>query len=196
MWPESTIEYNFDGKEVCASYYAPGRSVKCAYAGVDNGIGMTARVNYDDNIFFVQTMIKGLRSALALDVDPGLFKDKVLEDIFFVDSTLMKILAQLRDNPNLIRRSEYLKALLRAETSFLEFLDDILSAERPLAEGLAPFSHKIRACRGSHQTTHDELQSMLHRPEMHAPEEDVVSQEELGFLLQESDDEDDVEQNR
>jgi len=146
---------------------------------------MISRVNYDDNIFFVHAMVKSLRSGLILDVDPELFKDKVLEDIFFIDSTLMKILSQLRDNPNLIRRAEYLKALLRVENTFLDFLGDILAAGRPLAESLTPFSHKVRACRSSHQTTQTELQSMLHRPEDHAPEEDVVSQEELGFLLQE-----------
>lgn len=193
MWPKSTIETIPDGKKVQATYYALRRSVKCARGTVDNGSGMTSRVNYDDNIFFVQTMIKTLRSGLALDVDPELFKDKALEDIFFIDSTLMKILAQLRDNPNLIRRSEYLKALLRAENTFLDFLADIIAAERPLAESLSPFSHKVRACRSSHQTTRTEVQNMLHRPEDHAPEEDVVSQEELGFLLQEDEDGEDEE---
>lgn len=146
---------------------------------------MTARVNYDDNIFFVQTMIKTLRSALTLDVDPEMFKDKALEDIFFVDSVLMKIFSQLRDNPSLIRRAEHLKALLRAENAFLDFLSDTLAAERPLAEALSPFSHKLRACRSSHQGTRSEVQTMLHGPDSHGPEEDVVSQEELGFLLQE-----------
>jgi hypothetical protein len=182
--------HTLDGKKVSATYYAGRPSVKCGFPTVDNGSGMTARVNYDDNIFFVQTMIKTLRSGLALDVDPELFKDKALEDIFFIDSTLMRILTQLRDNPNLIRRSEYLKALLRAENTFLDFLADILAAERPLAASLTPFSHKVRACRSSHQTTRTEVQTMLHRPEDHAPEEDVVSQEELGFLLQEDEDED------
>jgi hypothetical protein len=156
---------------------------------------MTARVNYDDNIFFVQTMIKTLRSGLALDIDPELFKDKALEDIFFIDSTLMKILSQLRENPNLIRRSEYLKSLLRAENAFLDFLGDILASERPLAESLSPYSHKVRACRSSHQSTLSDVQNMLHRPEQGSPEEDVVSQEELGFLLEEDEEEDD-EENR
>lgn len=179
-----------DGKEVSGSYYARAGCVKYAGAGVDNGTGMTSRVNYDDNIFFVHAIVKGMRSGLILDVDPELFKDKVLEDIFFVDSTLMKILSQLRENPKLIRRAEYLKSLLRAENAFLEFLSDIIAAERPLAESLAPFSHKVRACRSSHQTTRTELQSLLHGPEDHAPEEDVVSQEELNFLLQEDEESD------
>jgi hypothetical protein len=130
-------------------------------------------------------MIKTLRSALTLDVDPELFKDKALEDIFFVDSVLMKIFSQLRDNPNLIRRAEYLKALFRAENAFLDFLSDTLAAERPLSEALGPYSHKLRACRSSHQTTRSEVQTLLHGPDSHGPEEDVVSQEELGFLLQE-----------
>jgi hypothetical protein len=190
-----TIDYSADGKEVSASYYAPGGSVKCAARGVDNGIGMNARVNYDDNIFFVQTMIKTLRSALALDIDPELFKDKALEDIFFVDSVLMKIFSQLRDNPNLIRRTEYLKALLRAENAFGDFLTDAISAERPLAEALSPFSHKLRACRSSHQTTLSEVQTMLRGPEKPSPEEDVVSQEELGFLLQEDEEDSDEDES-
>ena len=190
-----TIVVNPDGKEVYGSYYAPPVSVKCASAGVDNGIGMTARVNYDDNIFFVQTMIKTLRSGLALDIDPELFKDRVLEDIFFIDATLMKILSQLRENPNLIRRSEYLKALLRAENAFLDFLGDVLAAERPLSAGLTPYDYKIRTCRSSHHDARSQIQSMLRAPEESVPEEDVVSQEELGFLLQEEEEESE-EENR
>ncbi|MGM0674446.1 MAG: hypothetical protein ACQETQ_07125 [Spirochaetota bacterium] len=186
-----TIDLTDNGKEVTASYYNATRRVKCSVRKVDTVIGMNPRINYDDNIFLLQTMVKTLRSALTLDVDPEMFKDKILEDIFFIDSTFMKIFSQLRDNPNLIRRAEYLKALLRAETSFLELLNDTISAQRPLAESLSPFSHKLRASRDSHANTVSEIQGILRDPEEQSLEEDVVSQQELNFLLQEQGDDSD-----
>lgn len=182
-----TIGICADGKEVTASYYSARRRVKCSAREVDTIIGMNPHVNYDDNIFLLQSMVKALRSALMLDVDPELFKDKILEDIFFVDSTFMKTFSQLRDNPHLIRRAEHLKALLRAETAFVELLNDTISGERPLAESLSPFTDKLRACRRSHEQTLSEIRSIIRDPEQHSPEEDVVSQQELNFLLQDQD---------
>ncbi|MFP3960557.1 MAG: hypothetical protein ACLFUX_10340 [Spirochaetaceae bacterium] len=144
---------------------------------------MKTRMSYDDDIFFLQTMIKTLRSGLALEIDADLFKEKVLEDVFFIDATLMKILSALRENPNLIRRSDYLKALGRAQNAFIGYLEDLIAEERPLAQTLSPHAGKLRDCRDSHRRSSSEVQEMLHHPDAHSPEEDVVSREELSYLL-------------
>jgi hypothetical protein len=150
---------------------------------------MTTRVNYDDNIFFIQTMIKTLDSGIQLTIDGDLFREKFIEDIFFVDSTLSRVLTQLRQNQQLIRRTEYLRALMRAETLFLDLLNKALDENLPFSAELTHVAHKLRACRSTHQQDLDEIRSILHESSSADFEEDVVSQEEFRSLLQNDEDE-------
>lgn len=145
---------------------------------------MTTRVNYDDNIFFLQTMIQTLDSGVQLSIDGQLFRDKFVEDVFFIDATLSRILSQLRQNRLLIRRSEYLRALLRAENLFVELLGKCLDESNPFAGELQETVHKLRACRSVHERDLDDIRAMLRNPEELEQEEDLVSQEEFRSLLQ------------
>ena len=148
---------------------------------------MTTRVNYDDNIFFLQTMIQTLDSGVQLSIDGQLFRDKFVEDIFFVDATLSRILSQLGQNRLLIRRSEYLRSLLRAEKLFVDLLGKCLDESNPFAAELQETVHKLRACRSVHERDLDDIRNMLQNPGELEQEEDLVSQEEFRSLLQEDD---------
>jgi hypothetical protein len=154
---------------------------------------MTTRVNYDDNIFFIQTMIKTLDSGIQLTIDGDLFREKLIEDIFYIDSTLSRVLSQLRENRLLIRRTEYLRALMRAETLFLDLLNKSLDEKLPFSAELSHVAHKLRACRSTHQQDLEDIRSILHESSHSDLEEDVVSQEEFRSLLQ--NDEEDEEEN-
>lgn len=148
---------------------------------------MTTRVNYDDNIFFLQTMIQTLDSGVQLSIDGPLFRDKFIEDIFFIDATLSRILNQLGQNRLLIRRSEYLRSLLRAENLFVDLLAKCLDESNPFAAELQETVHKLRACRSVHERNLDDIRGMLRNPGELEQEEDLVSQEEFRSLLQEDD---------
>lgn len=152
---------------------------------------MTTRVNYDDNIFFLQTMIKTLDSGVQLNIDGDLFRDKFIEDVFFIDSTLSRILTQLRENRRLIRRTEYLRALMRAENLFLDLLTKCLDESLPFAAELEAVVTKLRATRSEHQRSLDDVRSILHDQSDVEPEEDVVSQEEFRSLLMNDEEESD-----
>jgi hypothetical protein len=145
---------------------------------------MTTRVNYDDNIFFLQQLISTLESGVQLTIDGDLFRDKMVEDLLFIDGTLSRILAQLRENRLLIRRGEYLRALMRAEKLFVELLDKCVDENLPFAAELTDVAHKLRVARGSHQRHLEEIRSLLHATAEAETDEDVVSQEEFRSLLQ------------
>ncbi len=145
---------------------------------------MTTRVNYDDNIFFLQQLITTLDNGIQLAIDADLFRDKLVEDLLFLDATLSRILTQLRENRLLIRRSEYLRALMRAEKLFLDLLDKCLDESIPFASALTEITHKLRASRNDHRRQLEEIRSLLQGSSETETEEDVVSQEEFRSLLQ------------
>jgi hypothetical protein len=65
---------------------------------------MTTKIHYDDNIFYLDSMVKTVKSGLSLDIDPEYFIDKVIEDILFLDSALLRTFASLKANFYLIKR--------------------------------------------------------------------------------------------
>ena len=150
---------------------------------------MAVSVNYDDSIFYVQSMVKALSTGMNLDVDPAIFKEKIVEDILFVDSAINQLLQRLRDNFRLIHRTEYLRMLLRGINAYVELLDACVEGRLALSEELEDFSPKLTRLLKSHEERAREIQAALQSGATGDSPADVVSQEEFRFLLQEDEDE-------
>lgn len=150
---------------------------------------MAAHTNYDDDIFFLQTMVKTLRTGLTLEVDRSLFRDKVIEDLLFVDKTLQRISGSLEASHYLIRRSEYLRDLLRAKRAFADFLDEIIAGSLPFAANLDSVVDALQSARTQHVRDIADIQTAMDREGESGEPQDVVSQDEYRFLLR-SDEED------
>jgi hypothetical protein len=49
---------------------------------------MHKHINFEDNIFVLNTRIRMIRDSLILDTDPELFLEKTVDDTNFIDLTL------------------------------------------------------------------------------------------------------------
>jgi hypothetical protein len=146
---------------------------------------MAAKTNFEDNIFYLNTLVKSLKAGISLDIDPDYFREKMVEDIFFVDSSLSRIYASLKDSVYLIRRAEYLRNLARAKRIFADFLTDVLEGGLTFANHLDQYYSKFRAARSEHLADVQEISHLLDRPHGDEVEqEDTISREEYRFLLQ------------
>lgn len=152
---------------------------------------MAIQINYEDDIFLLQTMIKTLRAAVQLEVDADLFRDKIVEDALFIHTTIQKLFRGLYENPRLLRRMEYLRDVMRAKNNLIEALDSCLDEQSPLYVHLAAYSGKLRAYRNEQMTDVDDIRALLKRngDEDETDDEDVVSQEEFLSLLKPDEDE-------
>ncbi len=147
-------------------------------------LAMTKKIHYDDNIFFLDTMIKTVKSGLSLDIDPEYFIDKVIEDLLFLDGTLLLIFSSLKGNLYLLKRAEYLRSLLRGEKNFLDLVDAILEKKIPFSEHLTPLFDKLRTLRAEHLQACQEMKRLLTESrEEPYPGADVISPTEFHLLL-------------
>lgn len=153
---------------------------------------MAAKINYEDNIFFLTTLTRDLSTGVKLDIDPDVFRDKILEDVLFVDTALIRMYESLQENRRLIRRLEYLRALLRAERVFIDFLEAVTSSSVPFSEHLEPFFTKLRATRREHANIAGEMDLAI-RSSGDEDSEDLVSEEEFRTLLEPYSDTEDQE---
>jgi hypothetical protein len=147
-------------------------------------ITMPAKIHYGDNIFYLETFIRTIKNGLALEIDQEYFGARLLEDILFLDSSLNKIHASLKANAHLIRKSDYLRALLRAKRNFAGILKTIVTEKPPGAACLQTNFSKLKICEAQHIRDIEELRSAIEiRAKDPAPESDVISGEEFRFLL-------------
>ncbi|TVR67608.1 MAG: hypothetical protein EA427_13180 [Spirochaetaceae bacterium] len=144
---------------------------------------MPAKIHYEDNLFFLHSILRTVESGLRLDIDPGLFRDKILEDVLFVDVMILRLYASLRENDYLIRRTAYLRSLRRTTSSYLTFLDGLLGNPSLLESTLGRFQEKLESARQEHESVRREIDALLDRIEPDEETQSIVSSEEYGFLL-------------
>lgn len=146
---------------------------------------MAARINYEDNVFFVSSLIKALSTGIVLDIDHSFFGEKILQDISFVHETLRTLDHNLRANVYLIRRTEYMRSLLRTVQNFVEFLDSLSTAKSAFAKDLSRHASRFRQYRDEQRTAAAELQRALQGAAAPSEEtEEIISSDEYRFLFE------------
>ncbi|MDR1353217.1 MAG: hypothetical protein LBK05_08040 [Treponema sp.] len=90
---------------------------------------MNKRINFEDNIFILNTQIRVVRDLLLLDADPGFFLEKTMNDLEFIGSTLSVLFDNLATNEKYIERNEQLHNLLETERSLSGVLQTIVSGD-------------------------------------------------------------------
>ena len=145
---------------------------------------MATKVNYDDNLFHLHSLIKGLRGGLQLELDIDYFRDKIVEDIFFVDRTLQQIYEALRVNSYLINRRDHLRELMRVKRGFADLLGALLDGSLPWSENLFTFTDKLAGARDHHVRDIADIQGLREGGALVDEPQDVVSQDEYRFLFE------------
>jgi hypothetical protein len=151
---------------------------------------MGAKVHYEDNLFFLHSILRTIESGLRLDIDPEYFKDKILEDLFFIDATLMRTFSSLKENEFLINRASYLRSLRRTLRAFTDFLGSVTAGRLGAAEILEAYQDRLLSTLETHRKVILEIDSILDRLEPDDEASKVISMEEYGFLLSRSDETD------
>jgi len=143
---------------------------------------MTRRINYEDDIFTVALQVRCLQDALKLEVDPELFKDRLLGDAAWIDAISARLYQSLRDSALFVHRQEHLRELAKLKRAFADALDVIVEGKAPIAEHMADRVESLKKMRDSHLRDINEIKVLLDgggTPE----EEHIVSAEELKFLM-------------
>lgn len=144
---------------------------------------MATKVNYEDNLFYLHSLVKGLRGGLQLELDTDFFRDKIVEDIFFVDRTLGQIYETLRVNNFLINRRDHLRDLMRVKRSFADFLTDATAGTLPWGSNLTAFADKLAGARDQHVRDIADIQGLMEGSTPVDEPQDVVSPDEYRFLF-------------
>ncbi len=147
---------------------------------------MPVKVHYDDNLYYVQSIMRTIEAGLRLDIDLEYFYDKILEDIFFVEATINRTHMELRDNPIQINRVDHLRALRRASLAFTVFLDKLVARDFRVSGRFQMYFEKFTRTVEEQQKLRELVDSQLDQLDPDGEQEELVSSEEFGFLLADS----------
>ena len=147
---------------------------------------MTRRINYADNIFYLKLILKQVGAGLKLAVDADLARDRVLEDLAFLERSAGSIFASLRDNHLLIERSDHLQELAGFYRQFLALLEELAAGKPVGAAALLPEGGReaVERIREAIRREQAELRLAISSHRLGAGEhEHIVSEEEFRHLL-------------
>lgn len=150
---------------------------------------MPQKIQYDDIIFFLTANTRMLNDAVKLGLDANMFAPKILEDTMFIDSSIQKIYASLKGNKRLIRRELHLHAVMKLKKAYGRLLDDILAAEGIYHGVFKASLPKLRHIAVIHMNEAAQIREEIKDSEQIQIAGDVISYDELHYLMQSMDEE-------
>lgn len=147
---------------------------------------MAKKIHYDDNLFYLREIIKSLKRGYSVEIDNEYFRDKITEDVLFIDAILRRMCSNLMKNDQLIKRPEVLRSLMISIIQYLEVLDMIIS--KPISSSFfqKQFLEKFSEIQNYQQDELEGIKKTLLSVDSALSAEDLVSQEEFGLLLHNS----------
>jgi hypothetical protein len=144
---------------------------------------MSKQINFEDNIFILNTRIRMIRDLLILDADPDIFLDKTLTDMDFINAALGVLLRNLIENTHLIERNGQFYNLHEAEQQFLGTLWELANGTGTISVTSYPvLQEKIALIRKQALERQKTIEQYISAGE--TPSSDpVVSSDELNELL-------------
>jgi hypothetical protein len=145
---------------------------------------MTKRVNYEDNIFFLNLILKQVSAAFKLNIDAAVFKDRIVEEIRFLDTASDEMFQALQNNSLMIDRWEHLRELQKLNRSFVALMEEIVAGKHPLAQALedsVPLVERLLEARRSQLQRIRDLTASYQMAQGEA--EQIVSEAEYRYLL-------------
>jgi hypothetical protein len=141
-------------------------------------------INYEDNIFILNTKIRAIDDLMCLEAENGLFLDKTIEDIDFIGYAADKILENLLENKQLIDWDEQIHNLHDTEDRFSALLKSILNGQAAFSVSKYPVMDGIvNAISAASAERQKKIKENMGESGQAMNDPRVVSVEELALLV-------------
>jgi hypothetical protein len=149
---------------------------------------MPEKIHYEDNIYFLTALVRALNDAVRLNVDADYFADKVLEDTLFIDTSIQRIHGSLKENGHLIRRNAYLHSVMKLKRAYGKLLEDLLATKDDFSTPFETMRPKLRRIAAAHFDDVKSIRAELRGADGVKLDRDMISLDELSFLMTPIDD--------
>ncbi|MEM5948195.1 hypothetical protein WKV44_06540 [Spirochaetia bacterium 38H-sp] len=140
---------------------------------------MARIIAFKENIYALEVYIQTLTETTRLPLDPDIFIDHVLEELFFVDRSLSIIQKAAEKIQSNAEREKTLLLIARARGNFEHLISDILSGKTAKSLPLKPALNRLESAKHNQEKEIKRIRELIstHR------DEEMVSPEEMAGLL-------------
>ncbi|HKL85008.1 MAG TPA: hypothetical protein VJ861_01590 [Treponemataceae bacterium] len=144
---------------------------------------MLHNIVFQDNIYQLARTIDLIKEGLMLDITKDYFFDKTVDDLLFIDATLIKIMEQLESNPKITGYVQIVHSLHSCQERYIQLLDFILKNKCAMQENFTPLLAKLQSIRNTQSNQAQETKNSIQKSDKNRDSRDMVSQNELSQLL-------------
>ena len=145
---------------------------------------MSHKINYGDNIFFLNMKVRILKNCLKLEIDRELFLEKINEEILFIVVAIEKLYGLLKESPIIVNRSENLKAIQRLKGQLIELLTNIIDGDSRYSMLMENRVSQYNTVRENFLQNIEEIKNIITGINEKVVEEQyIISEEEYKHLL-------------
>ncbi|MBI9108369.1 MAG: hypothetical protein JEZ04_16605 [Spirochaetales bacterium] len=146
---------------------------------------MGSKIHYEEDSFLLKEMIKTLRRGCSIDIDPSIFLEYTINQLLFISKALKELYSSKTELVHL-KSPEHIRGLIRVSTSFTELLDDLMNDRLKFADYCRNYTEDFRKIEKDHSDAAAELKETLDAISTVSEREQLVSEEEFMFLLQDN----------
>ncbi len=144
---------------------------------------MGQKVNYDNDIFFLNEYIRMLMRNLKLHLDAAYFENKVHNDLLYLNDTLSQFYRALTANHQLLDRPQNLRFLNKTKSLYCSLLGEIISVTTAADLDLSPYFEEYEKYLRKQEEEILEIRSILHEMISREDQDELISSEEYKFLF-------------
>ena len=144
---------------------------------------MARRINYDDDIFFLELRLRHVRQSAKLDLNDYPYLGRLLDDLRFIDSGIRSLQASLVEARQLTARGEHLSQLASLAAKSARFLDELRYDTSPLAQRIDREGGDLVRLGEAHAGLAESMRAEAAGAGDSASDEQQVSPEEMQHLL-------------
>ncbi|ADN02261.1 hypothetical protein [Spirochaeta thermophila] len=141
---------------------------------------MARITTYAEHLFALETLMQALRDILRLPLEPEVFLDHLIEEVFFFDRSLNLLQRQIERHAELADYKSLLHSAGRARIHFSRLIEDILRKGSALNLTGTSAEKRLRVLQEAQEREVERLKGLISSQE---GERDVVSPEEISKLL-------------
>lgn len=140
--------------------------------------------NISNDLNYLLNLIRFLSDTLDMNLNFSVFKEKTVEDIFYLNTSIKKIEIMFTETE--FSRNEYLMYLKRIKSvkdNYSILLENIVRGEYLQSENLLSFFQDFSQIAGIHKMSSKQIQEKLSRKNIFMKNDNQISKEELKHLF-------------
>ncbi len=152
---------------------------------------MTQCIHYEDNIFMFLDLLKHLERSLKLDIDEEYFGEKIISDLLFAESGLHRLFLALKASTLQLDKDQYFRFLLKAMELFVALTEGIINESTGRSIDFSGFKQRLEEAARIQKEELENIRIQLISDTEEEEDTDQISQEEMLFLMSDTEDEQD-----